>query len=54
MDNLVLNTGVRMDLSVKQAAGRTDCRIRFAGLGEGGWCWRKETSPKPCPWKTAR
>jgi hypothetical protein len=37
VDNLVLNTGVRMDLSIKQAAGRTDCRIRFAGLGEGAW-----------------
>jgi hypothetical protein len=26
-----------MDLSIKKAAGRTDCRIHFNGLGEGAW-----------------
>jgi hypothetical protein len=37
VDNLLLNTGVRMDLSIRKAAGRTDCRVHFTGLGEGAW-----------------
>jgi len=37
VNNLVLNTGVRMDLSIRKNRDHTDCRIHFSGLGEGAW-----------------